>query len=69
MHGVILKLATKEKYRIHINYRIHLKNRDLYFKNTFQSWNKNYEAAQKIFGNSSSCALVRAGIHFEHSLL
>ncbi|KAG5654022.1 hypothetical protein H0H81_008332 [Sphagnurus paluster] len=55
--------------RLYSTWKIYLRGVPLYFKDNYQSWNRDYKAAQGIFGPGPGPLAARGGIQAGHRLL
>eukprot|EP01088_Endostelium_zonatum_P019725 TRINITY_DN6960_c0_g1_i1.p1 TRINITY_DN6960_c0_g1~~TRINITY_DN6960_c0_g1_i1.p1 ORF type:complete len:449 (-),score=97.63 TRINITY_DN6960_c0_g1_i1:40-1386(-) len=60
------KVTVRGSYPV---YRVTMFAIDSIFKDRFQPWNKQYDKAQKIFGDTTQAVLVRNAIIAEHKML
>jgi len=68
--GLLTTNATQTRDdRLYSTWKFTLKGLPLFFRDVTQGWNKNYAAAQKIFGNGPASLAVRSGIQAGHRML
>ncbi|CAA7261022.1 unnamed protein product [Cyclocybe aegerita] len=55
--------------RLYSTWKMYIMGVPIFFGDTYQHWNKNYKAAQNIFGSGPASLAVRSGIQAGHRLL
>ncbi|KAI0046833.1 C2-domain-containing protein [Auriscalpium vulgare] len=63
------RLTNINDERLYSTWKIYVKGVHMFFGDTVQPWNRNYKAAQSIFGSGPSALAVRSGIQAGHRLL
>ncbi|EDR11076.1 uncharacterized protein LACBIDRAFT_315422 [Laccaria bicolor S238N-H82] len=63
------RLTNLNDARLYSTWKIFLKGVPLFFRDTFQPWNRNYKATQSIFQGGPASLAVRSGIQAGHRVL
>ncbi|KIK67616.1 hypothetical protein GYMLUDRAFT_54405 [Collybiopsis luxurians FD-317 M1] len=62
-------LTNLDDTRLYSTWKMYLIGVPVYFKDTYQYWNRDYKAAQSIFGSGPTSLAIRTGVQAGHRLL